>query len=98
MNINLRKILNALFIFTVTAAAGFLITAVSFNLFDRLTVNEMRILFTLDILLLLVCGGYFLYHSDKKRVRKERCKKEKLRKINKPMPLITKSDEEYLAA
>ena len=40
-----KKLIQSLVIWVVTLAAGFLITYVSFNLFDNLTANQLKLLF-----------------------------------------------------
>ena len=43
MKNSIKKLLKGLFITTVTLFAGFGITALTFNLFETLTSNEMKI-------------------------------------------------------
>lgn len=72
-----KKIISSIIIFAVTILAGFGITAISFNLFDNLSQNQMRILFAADIVILLFIGtvAWFLCESQK-NVRKKNVKKQ----------------------
>lgn len=74
MNRNFKKVLEGLLIFAATLIAGFLITAISFNLFDELTRNQLRILFTIDIAALSAIGGivFFAANSKKQKLRKKK--------------------------
>ena len=69
-----NKIVEGLIIFTVTLLSGFGITALSFELFDVLTQNQMRLLFTVDIMLILAIGSiaWFIFEADKSKKRKQK--------------------------
>ena len=61
MNKTVKKLISSVAISAVTLSVGFIVTMVSFNLFDALTTNQMRILFTVDFVCLIAVGGIFLY-------------------------------------
>lgn len=72
MNNKKSKIIKGLIIFVTTLLAGFGITALSFNLFDVLTQNQMRLLFAADVLLIIAVGAavWSVYESNK--IKKQR--------------------------
>lgn len=82
-----KKAITGAIIFAVTLFSGFGITAVSFNLFDVMSRNQMRLIFALDVILLLVIGAiaWFVYeHKSAKKIRKKKFEKrhnERLCKI-----------------
>lgn len=67
-----KEILTLSLILLVTLVAGFGITAVSFNLFDALTPNQMKVLFTIDVVMLCVVatGVWYFFDSKKAKARK----------------------------
>lgn len=91
-----KKALTGAIIFTVTLLTGFGITAVSFNLFDVMNKNEMRIIFAVDVILLFVIGtvSWFIYEGKKtKKARKNNFEKRHKERINK----IEKQNTEILS-
>lgn len=72
MNKTVKKIISSITISAVTLLVGFTLTMVSFNLFDALTTNQMRILFTIDFVCLIAVGGIFLYISESKSAKRKR--------------------------
>lgn len=85
MNRKTKKAADSLIIFAVTFIAGLLISAISFNLFDRLSINQMRILFAADILFLLGSGAlaWFLFERKKNKKTKRSNEKNKYEINNK---------------
>lgn len=75
MNKNTKQIIQGAIIFIATLLIGFGITAISFNLFDTLTQNQMRILFTADVMLLIAIGTVAKLIFDGKKAKKKREKK-----------------------
>ncbi len=75
-----KKLIQSILIFIVTVIIGFGITLISFNLFDTLTANQMRILFAADVIILLFIGtiAWFVYESQKSVGRKNCKSKEKI--------------------
>ncbi len=73
MKKQLNKIFKSAIIFIATLGTGFAVTAVSFNLFDNLSQNQMRLMFAVDIILLLAIGGgaYLLFESKRKRQKRD---------------------------
>ena len=69
MNNKSNKIIKGLLIFSVTLFSGFGITALSFNLFDALTQNQMRLLFAIDVLLII---AWLLFESVKLKKKKQK--------------------------
>lgn len=67
-----KKIIASILISAATLATGFALTMVSFNLFDYLTTNQMRLLFAIDFICLIAVGGIFLYLSDNKEKKAKR--------------------------
>lgn len=81
-----KKLLTGAIIFTVTLLTGFGITAISFNLFDVMNRNEMRIIFAIDVILLFLIGtvAWFIYEGKKaKKARKNNFEKRHNERINK---------------
>lgn len=74
MKKSVKKLFSALLITTVTLIAGFGITMLSFNLFDSLTANEMKILFTADVLLLSAAAAGVWFFSESKKCKTRRKK------------------------
>lgn len=72
MNKTVKKLISSVAISAVTLSVGFIVTMVSFNLFDALTTNQMRILFTVDFVCLIAVGGIFLYISESKCAKRKR--------------------------
>lgn len=72
MKKTVKQIISALVISTVTLAAGFAITGISFNLFDNLTSNQMKVLFAIDILSLAVIATSVWYFFEMKRIKARR--------------------------
>lgn len=72
MNKTVKKIISSVAISAVTLLVGFIVTMASFNLFDVLTTNQMRILFTVDFICLIAVGGIFLYISENKSAKRKR--------------------------
>lgn len=72
MNKTVKKLISSVAISAVTLSVGFIVTMVSFNLFDALTTNQMRILFTVDFVCLIAVGGTFLYISESKSAKRKR--------------------------
>lgn len=101
MNKTVKKIISSVAISAVTLITGFIVTMVSFNLFDTLTTNQMRILFTIDFVCLIAVGGIFLYISESKNAKRkrrqsfEKRQKERIekneREINEINEIISKS-------
>ncbi len=82
MKKSIKKILSSILITTVTLITGFLITAVSFSLYDKLSINQMRLLFAFDIICILIIGmaAWFIYETKKSREKKRRTFEYKHRK------------------
>lgn len=74
MNKNKKQIVTASIIFITTLLSGFAITALSFNLFDVLTQNQMRVLFTADVLILFAIGSaaWFCFEAKKSKAKKKK--------------------------
>lgn len=74
MKNSVKKIFKSIAISVVTLVVGFGITAISFNLFDNLSRNELRVLFAVDFIILFAIGGITLWSSERKatRLKKER--------------------------
>ncbi len=72
MKKTVKQIISALVISGVTLAAGFAITGISFNLFDNLTSNQMKVLFAIDILSLAVIATSVWYFFEMKRIKARR--------------------------
>lgn len=70
-----KQIIEGAVIFISTLLAGFLITTLSFKLFDFLSQNQMRILFLADFIILIisVCAAIFYFENkgNKSRRKKE---------------------------
>lgn len=72
MKKTLKQIIEEILICIVTLAAGALISSISFNLFDTLTRSQVRVLFAIDIIILLVIGTAALLIYESKQSKKER--------------------------
>lgn len=90
-----KQIISGIIIFLVTAVTGFIITAVSFNLFEVMTQNQMRLVFAIDVIILLAVGtvSWFIYES--KSAQKER-KKQKSKNRQNRIDELKRSNEEIL--
>ena len=69
MRKSLKKILNSVCISVITLAIGFAVTAISFNLFDNLSTNQMKLLFAYDVLCLITVGVIFFFLSESKKAK-----------------------------
>lgn len=69
-----KKFITALTIFTVTLIAGFAITGISFNLFESLTSNQMKIIFSVDILSLAIIAISVWYFFESRKIKEQRKK------------------------
>lgn len=74
MKKSVKKIISGFIITAVTLIAGFGITMVSFNLFDTLTANQMKILFAIDVLSLAAAASGVWYFFESKKAEKNRKK------------------------
>ncbi len=74
MKKTVKQIISTLVISGVTLAAGFAITGISFNLFDDLTPNQMKVLFAVDVLSLAVIAVSVWYFFESKRIKARRKK------------------------
>lgn len=72
MNNLFSKIIKSIIIATVTLLCGFGITALTFNLSDTVSTNELRILFVADFLLLCVIGGAYFYAFESKSKKQKK--------------------------
>lgn len=72
MNKTVKKIISSVVISAVTILIGFGVTMVSFNLFDTLSTNQMRILFTIDFVCLIAVGGIFLFLTESRNAKRKR--------------------------
>lgn len=72
MNKGIKNFIKATLIFTVTLAVGFGITAISFNLFESLSRNQMRLLFAFDVITLLAIGSIVWLYFENKAVKKKK--------------------------
>ncbi len=86
MKKNTKKLLTGISISLITLGAGFLITIVSFNLFDSLTANQMKLLFATDVISLIVSGAaaYIAFETKKAKKRREKeLKKRHFQRLSK---------------
>ncbi len=86
MKKNWEKLVSGAIIMAVTLTAGFLITLISFRLFDTLTANQMKILFAADIVALSLAAVSVWYTYEAKRIklkREQEFKRRHLRRIEK---------------
>lgn len=90
-----KKFLSGLTITIVTMATGFVITAISFNLFDVLTRNQMRLVFAIDVIILLVIGTISWFIYEKKQLKEKRKKEIELRH-NRRVREINKQNQEII--
>ena len=72
MKKRMQKIIKEVLIFVVTLITGAVISGVSFNLFDALTSTQVRVLFAIDIAILVVIGAIALLIYESKQSKKER--------------------------
>lgn len=79
MKKSIKQLLSGAIISAVTLAFGFALTMLSFNLFDSLTANQMKILFAADIICLALTGciAFFLFESKRSKKRKEKLLQER---------------------
>lgn len=80
MKKQVKQIITALAIMAVTLIAGFGVTILSFNLIDSMSVNQMRILFTIDILALLISAAGVWHFFESKKLKAKRQKEYQKRK------------------
>ena len=75
MNRRKKQLIEGAIIFISTLAVGFIMTILSFELFDVLSQNQLRVLFAVDFTLLIASAGgvmiYFESVKNKKRRQKE---------------------------
>lgn len=69
-----KKFLVGTVIFISTLIIGFAVTLTSFNLFDTLSDNQMKILFTIDFLSICFVGIGAWYISEGKKSKKAKRK------------------------
>lgn len=73
-----KEFLTLSLILLVTLVAGFGVTAVSFNLFNALTPNQMKVLFAIDVVMLcMVATGVWYFFDSKKAKAKRRVQIQK---------------------
>lgn len=90
-----KKFLSGLAITAITMATGFIITAISFNLFETLTQNQMRLVFAIDVIILLVIGTISWFIYENKQLKEKRKKETELRHI-KRVREINKQNQEII--
>lgn len=68
-----KKIVGGILIFAVTLIVGFGITCISFNLFNNMSINQMRLVFAVDIIVLLITGAcaWFIYEGKEAKKQRE---------------------------
>jgi hypothetical protein len=73
MKKKIQSALRSFALFAVTLTSGFALTLGSFNLFESLSRNQMRLLFVADIAIILSVGAavHFFTESRRARVKKE---------------------------
>ena len=84
MKKRMQKIIKEVLIFVVTLITGAIISGVSFNLFDALTSTQVRVLFAIDIAILVVIGtiAFLIYESKQsKKEREERFRERHNKRI-----------------
>lgn len=69
MKKQVKKIILGLIIMAVTLAAGFGITIISFNLFESMSANQMKILFAADIIILALTATGVWYFLESKNIK-----------------------------
>lgn len=78
MNKRTKQLIEGTVIFISTLVIGFIITILSFKLFDSLSQNQMRILFAVDFIMLIAsAGGVMLYFESEKNKKREKKEFEK---------------------
>lgn len=82
MNKKTRQLIEGTAIFISTLAVGFILTVLSFKLFDSLSQNQMRVLFTVDFTLLIAAAGGVMFYFESEKNKKKR-KKEFEKRHNK---------------
>ena len=82
MKKQIKNFMKAVFISISSLTAGMAITAVSFNLFDSLTNNQMKLLFALDVICLAILGTIIYFIVESKKIQNRR-KKEFEKRHNK---------------
>lgn len=82
MKKTVKQIISGLIITAVTLIAGFGITFLSFNLFDTLSSNQMKVLFAIDILSLsaAAAGVWYFFESKKANARRKKAFEERHKK------------------
>ncbi len=91
MKNTVKKLIQSVIISVVTLFAGCIITCVSFNLFDNLTSNQMKVLFAFDVICLAATGAFTLFIYDRKKLLKKR--KKKLERLH--YQRILKREQEF---
>ncbi|MCD7796462.1 MAG: hypothetical protein LUG95_02240 [Clostridiales bacterium] len=84
----------------ITLAAGLVTAAISFNLFDNLTQNQMRMLFALDIIC-LVAGGRIFFFLDERRTKRKKAYNKQRKMQNKKIAksrVSAKNDENIFSS
>ena len=81
MKKTVKKIITGILITTITLAAGFGITMLSFNLFDNLTDNQMKILFAIDVFSLCVSALGVMYFFESKKYKEQKRKAFEKRRL-----------------
>ncbi len=81
MKKTVKKIITGILITAITLAAGFGITILSFNLFDNLTDNQMKILFAIDVFSLSVSALGVMYFFESKKYKEQKRKAFEKRKL-----------------
>ncbi|MCM1285349.1 MAG: hypothetical protein NC213_09350 [Acetobacter sp.] len=103
MKKSFKQILTGISIWAVTLLVGFSLTSVCFSIADKLTRNEMRIMFVIDIAIILAIGtaAWFIYESKTgKKIRDERFEKrhnERIEKNKADMAELEKIIEQFAA-
>lgn len=82
MNKRTKQLIEGTVIFISTLVIGFIITILSFKLFDSLSQNQMRILFTVDFIMLITSAGGVMFYFESEKNKKQR-KKEFEKRHNK---------------
>lgn len=95
MRKSLKQVLTGIIIFAVTAATGFIITTVSFNLFDTMSQNQMKIIFAVDVVILLFVGtiSWFICESASSN---KKSRKKYIKNRQKQLDELKKQNEEIL--
>lgn len=67
-----KQIISGIAIMVVTLIAGFTITTLSLNIFDNMSTNQLRLLFLVDILLLIGCAAGVWYFFESKKMKEKK--------------------------